>query len=89
MLADGVIMYKYKIVKKKYGYVVINETLNTHAHLPNYKGCAILLHLIKTNQEIEDKYLRNAKDRLIPPKREKKKRRGCKGYKNVPERCRL
>lgn len=82
-------MYNFSIIKKKYGYVLVNKTLNTHAHLPNYKGCAILLHLIKTNQEIEDRYLRKAKERLIPPTHKKKRRRGCKGYKNVPERCRI
>ena len=58
----------FKTVKKSYGYVIINKTLNTHAHLPNYKGCAILLHLIKNNVEIEDSYLRNAKERLLPKK---------------------
>lgn len=60
-------MYKMQIVKKPYGYVVINKDLDTHAHLPNYKGCVALLHLIKKNVRIRDKYLRNAKYRLIPP----------------------
>ncbi|WAW15276.1 hypothetical protein [Peptostreptococcus equinus] len=58
-------MYKYKIIKKRYGYVVVNETLNTHAHLPNYKGCRNLLHLIRKDVEIRDKYLRKAKCRLL------------------------
>lgn len=61
----------YSIVKKSYGYVLINKTLNTHAHLPNYKGCVILLNLIKKNVDIKDKYLRSAKERLLP-RREKK-----------------
>ncbi len=56
---------EYKIIKKPYGYVVVNATLNTHAHIPTYKGCRILLHLIKKNIEIKDKYLRRAKERLL------------------------
>lgn len=54
----------YQIVKKRYGYVVIDTKRNTHAHLPNYKGCKILLHLMKRDVEIKDKYLRKARDRL-------------------------
>lgn len=56
---------EYKIIKKSYGYVVVNVTLNTHAHIPTYKGCRILLHLIKKNIEIKDRYLRRAKERLL------------------------
>nr|DAS75250.1 MAG TPA: hypothetical protein [Caudoviricetes sp.] len=56
---------EYKIIKKPYGYVVVNVTLNTHAHIPTYKGCRILLHLIKKNIEIKDKYLKRAKKRLM------------------------
>lgn len=58
-----------QIVKKSYGYVVINKDLDTHAHLPNYRGCISLINLIKKNVIIRDKYLRNAKYRLIPPSR--------------------
>ena len=56
---------EYRIIKKTYGYVVVNVTLNTHAHIPTYKGCRILLHLIKKNIEIKNKYLRRAKERLL------------------------
>ena len=56
---------EYRIIKKTYGYEVVNVTLNTHAHIPTYKGCRILLHLIKKNIEIKDKYLRRAKERLL------------------------
>ena len=59
---------EYKIIKKSYGYVVVNVTLNTHAHIPTYKGCRILLHMIKNNIEIKDKYLRRAKERLMKGK---------------------
>lgn len=58
---------------------MINTTLNTHAHLPNYKGCAILLHLINNDTEIKDKYLKKAKERLLPTK---SKPKGNKGYRN-------
>lgn len=58
-------MYKFKIIKKSYGYVIVNETLDTHAHLPTYKGCKILLKLIKNNVPIKDKYLRRSKERLL------------------------
>nr|DAK86826.1 MAG TPA: hypothetical protein [Caudoviricetes sp.] len=56
---------EYKIIKKSYGYVVVNVTLNTHAHIPTYKGCKILLHMIRKNIKIKDKYLRRAKERLL------------------------
>ena len=59
---------EYRIIKKTYGYVVVNVTLNTHAHIPTDKGCRILLHLIKKNIEIKDKYLRRAKERLLKGK---------------------
>lgn len=58
-------LMRFKIIKKHYGYVLVNETLNTHAHLPNYQGFKILLNLIKHNVDIKDKYLRNARDRLL------------------------
>lgn len=58
---------------------MLNTTLDTHAHLPNYKGCAILLHLIKNDTDIQDNYLRKAKERLIP---DRQKGRGNKKYKN-------
>ena len=64
--------YNFSIVKKRYGYIVVNNTLDTHAHLPNYRGCVILLHLIKKNESIKDPYLRKAKERLVPTKRKKK-----------------
>lgn len=73
------INYKFKIIKKRYGYVVVNTTLDTHAHLPNYKGCAILLHLIHNESDIKDSYLKKAKERLIPSK---PTRYGNKGYRN-------
>jgi len=59
-------MYKFKIIKKPYGYVVINTELNTHCHLPNIKGVKSLLWLIKTNEKICDEYLLKCKERLIP-----------------------
>lgn len=58
--------YDFRVIKKRYGYVVVNKTLNTHSHLPNYKGCMILLNLIRNDVDIKDRYLRKAKERLIP-----------------------
>lgn len=55
----------FKIVRKYYGYVVVNESLNTHAHLPNRKGCKILIGLIKRGDKIRDPYLRKAARRLL------------------------
>lgn len=58
-------MYQYRIIRKSYGYVVLNVDLGTHAHIPNYEGCKILLHLIKKGKDIKTQYLRHAKERLI------------------------
>lgn len=59
-------MYKFSIIKKPYGYVVVNKDLDTHAHMDNFKGCICLIRLIKKNVDIKDPYLRRAKERLIP-----------------------
>nr|DAY22803.1 MAG TPA: hypothetical protein [Caudoviricetes sp.] len=59
---------EYRIIKKPYGYVVVNVTLNTHAHIPTYKGCKMLLHMIRKNIKIKDKYLKQAKERLLKGK---------------------
>lgn len=65
--------YNFSIVKKSSDdFVVVNNTLNTHAHLGSFKGCKILLGLIKRNESIKNPYLRVAKERLIPTKRKKK-----------------
>lgn len=61
-------MYKFKIIKKPYGYVLINEDLKTHAHLGSYKGCKDLIRLINNNVKIKDKYLKKAKERLVGEK---------------------
>lgn len=66
--------YDFRVIKKRYGYVIVNKTLNTHSHLPNYRGCVILLNLIKNDVDIKDKYLRKAKDRLIPNNNNRKDR---------------
>ena len=64
--------YKFKIIKKSEdSFVVVNTTLDTHAHLPTYKGCLDLIRLIRKGEYIRCAYLRNAKERLIPKKKRK------------------
>lgn len=63
-------MYKYKIIKKNSYFVIVNKTLKTHCHMPNYKGCIQLLKLIKSGKEIKNPYFIEAKRRLITPLKE-------------------
>lgn len=67
--------YNFSIIKKSSdNFIIVNNTLDTHAHLGSYKGCKILLGLIKRNESIKNPYLRTAKERLIPKQNRRKKK---------------
>lgn len=45
----------FKIIKKNYGYVIVNTDLDIHVYFQNYKGCKVLIHLIDKNVNIKIK----------------------------------
>lgn len=67
-------MRRFSIYKDKLGndYVVVNNRLNTHAHLGSYGGCMMLINMINKNVSIRNPYLQEAKKRLLTANTKKK-----------------
>lgn len=56
--------YQYKIIRRDYGFILINLNLNSHAHLDNWYACKLCMKFIDNNVEAKKPYLKEAIRRL-------------------------
>lgn len=59
--------YTYKIIRRDYGFVLINLNLNSHSHLDNWFACKLCMKFIEEDIEPKKAYLKEAVRRLTTP----------------------